>query len=106
LNDEQKRLIEKERQERDAHYEKFLERASHRQVRSELRRIANRGGHSRVTFKLNDAEFDDKKKPNTAGLDNAFAVILGAVLDNTKTVPWKGMRRDQVGPGKMESYIS
>lgn len=106
LTDEQKALAEKERlrQQREAHYEKFINQASHRQLRAELRRIAKTGTGSKG-FKMNGAEFSDSKTPNTAGLDNAFAVILGTILDNTKTVPWKGIRKDQEGPGKMGTFV-
>ena len=53
---------------------------------------------------MGGVDFSDPnpKKKSHAGLDNALAVALSVVLDNTKI---ESRRKDQVGPGKLNSYL-
>ena len=78
-----------------------VETMSHRQLRAELRRTANKN-YSGKGFTMAGVDFGDSKKKQHAGLDNALAVALGIVLDNTKT---ESRRKDQIGPGKLNSYL-
>jgi hypothetical protein len=79
------------------------ETMSHRQLRAELRRVANRP-YAGKEFSMGGVDFSDPnpKKKSHAGLDNALAVALSVVLDNTKI---ESRRKDQVGPGKLNSYL-
>jgi hypothetical protein len=74
---------------------------SHRQLRAELKRAANKP-YAGKGFVMGGVDFGDTKKKTHAGLDNALAVALGVVLDNTKT---ESRRKDQIGPGKLNSYL-
>jgi len=82
----------KAERERIELYGKSLPKLSHRQLQGELRRTIKR-------------EYAGKPPQPQAGINILLASILSTVLDNTKTVPWKGMRRDQVNPnGCLHSY--
>ena len=80
-----------------------VETMSHRQLRAELRRAANKP-YAGKEFSMGGVDFSDPnpKKKSHAGLDNALAVALSVVLDNTKI---ESRRKDQVGPGKLNSYL-
>jgi len=82
----------KAERERIELYGKMMPSLSHRQLQGELRRTIKR-------------EHSGKPPQPQAGLTILYASVLSTILDNTKTVPWKGMRRDQVNPfGVLESY--
>jgi hypothetical protein len=78
-----------------------VETMSHRQLRAELKRAANKP-YAGKGFVMGGVDFGDIKKKTHAGLDNALAAALAIVLDNTKI---ESRRKDQVGPGKLNSYL-
>jgi hypothetical protein len=94
MSDEKKVVVE-------VSVQQAVEKMSHRQLRNELRRVANRP-YAGKGFVMGGVDFGDTKKKTHAGLDNALAVALGVVLDNTKT---ESRRKDQIGPGKLNSYL-
>jgi hypothetical protein len=82
----------KAERERVELYGKALPKMSHRQLRGELRRTIRR-------------EHAGKPPQPQAGLTIAWATVLAAVLDNTKTVVDKHTRPDQINPwGKLAAY--
>ncbi len=87
-----------------------VETMSHRQLRNELRRAANKS-YSGKGFTMSGVDFGDSKKKQHAGLDNALAAALTIVLDNTKIEPTgrfskkRKPRTDQIGLGKLNSYL-
>lgn len=82
----------KAERERVELYGKALPKMSHCQLRGELRRTIKR-------------EYAGKPPQPQAGLTIAWASVLLAVLDNTKTVVEKHTRPDQINPwGKLASY--
>jgi len=93
---------EKERQRVEL-YGKNIEGMSHRQLQTELRKTIRR-------------EYTGKPPQPQAGLTIAFATILSAVLENTKTAtvfetdkkgrPTRVARPDQINPnGRLNSYL-
>ena len=71
---------------------KSVGKMSHRQLRGELKRLIRR-------------EYSGKPPVANAGLTIGLGAVLLAVLDNTKTVPDKHTRPDQINPfGKLSSY--
>lgn len=90
-----------------------VEKLSHRQLRSELKRLSTRP-YTGKGFVMNGVDFGDRKTRNNAGLLNAEAIVNLIVLDNTKTAkvfdthkdgrPKRYARKDQIGPGKLNSY--
>jgi hypothetical protein len=94
MSDEKKVAVE-------APVQQAVETMSHRQLRAELKRAANKP-YAGKGFVMGGVDFGDTKKKTHAGLDNALAVALGVVLDNTKT---ESRRKDQIGPGKLNSYL-
>ena len=74
---------------------------SHRQLSAELRRLSNQSYTGAKGFVMNGVDFGDRKTKNRAGLSNAWGVVLGIVLNDTKIV---SVRKDQVGPGKLNPY--
>jgi hypothetical protein len=79
-----------------ATYGGFLQSASHRQLQGELKRTI-RAEHFKEPGK--------KSKTPIPGLTILFATILSTVLDNTKTQPINGQRKDQINPkGKLHAY--
>jgi len=74
---------------------------SHRQLSAELRRQSNQPYTGAKGFVMNGVDFGDRKTKNRAGLSNAWGVVLGIVLNDTKTV---STRKDQIGPGKLNPY--
>ena len=82
----------KAERERVELYGKSVHKMSHRQLRGELVRTIKR-------------EHAGRPPVPQAGLTIGIASIMLAVLDNTKTVPDKHTRRDQINPwGKLDSY--
>lgn len=82
----------KAERERVELYGKSVEKMSHRQLRGELVRAIKR-------------EHSGKPPVPQAGLTIAWASVLLAVLDNTKTVMDKHTRPSQINPwGKLASY--
>jgi hypothetical protein len=94
----------------EAPIQQAVETMSHRQLRAELRRAANKP-YAGKGFVMGGVDFGDTKKKTHAGLDNALAAALAIVLDNTKIEPTgrfskkRKPRTDQIGPGKLNSYL-
>lgn len=83
---------EKAERERVELFGKSVEKMSHRQLRGELKRLIRR-------------EYSGKPPVANAGLTIGLGAILLTVLDNTKTVPDKHTRPDQINPnGHLQSY--
>jgi len=81
----------KAERERIELYGKALPNLSHRQLRSELVKTVKR-------------EYAGRPPQPQAGLTIAFATVLLAVLDNTRTAE-KKLRPDQINPkGKLHTY--
>jgi hypothetical protein len=103
MSDEKKVAVE-------APVQQAVETMSHRQLRAELKRAANKP-YAGKGFVMGGVDFGDTKKKTNAGLDNALAAALGIVLDNTKIEPTgrfskkRKPRVDQIGPGKLNSYL-
>jgi hypothetical protein len=93
--------------------EQKVETMSHRQLRSELKKLANRSYEGK-SFIMNGVDFGDRKSKNNAGVLNAEAIVNLIVLDNTKIEkviefhengnPKRFTRKDQFGPGKLNAY--
>jgi len=76
-------------------YENFLSEASHRQLQGEFKRTI-RAEHFKEPGK--------KTKTPIPGLTIAFATVLSAVLDNSKTLETR-LRPNQINPkGKLHAY--
>jgi hypothetical protein len=94
----------------EASVQQAVETMSHRQLRNELRRTANRS-YAGKGFVMGGVDFGDTKKKTHAGLDNALAAALAIVLDNTRIEPTgrfskkRQPRNDQIGPGKLNPYL-
>ena len=102
MSDEKKTVVP------EAPVEQDVKTMSHRQLRAKLKKVANRRYEGKG-FVMGGVDFGDTKKKTNAGLDNAFAVILGTILDNTRIEPFiedgRRARKDQIGPGKLNSYL-
>ena len=96
-------------------YELRVKGMSHRQLVAELRGIANRklGGKD---FCMNVPKGMPLENRNSAGLDNAEAVVLLTILTNTRTAPVfefkkdgitpkRFARKDQIGSGTMSHFL-
>ncbi len=103
MSDEKKPVVISE-----APIQQAVETMSHRQLRAELKRAANRPYEGKG-FVMGGVDFGDTKKKTKAGLSNAIATVLGIVLDNTRIEPIvdnkRRLRKDQIGPGKLNSYL-
>lgn len=87
---------------------------SHRQMVSELSGIANRK-YSGKEFVMSPPKGLPLETRESGGLDNAYAVVLLTVLQNTETAkvfefkrngdPKRFARKDQIGPGVMSSFL-
>lgn len=87
---------------------------SHRQMVAELSGIANRKYNGKE-FVMNPPKGLPLETRESGGLDNALAVVLLTVLQNTKTAkvfefkrngdPKRFARKDQLGTGTMSHYL-
>lgn len=87
---------------------------SHRQLTKELRKRANER-RSGKDFVMNPPKGMPVENTNCAGLDNALAVVLGIVHENTRTArffdqkangdPCRPARKDQIGKGTLTHYL-
>lgn len=87
---------------------------SHRQMVSELSGIANRRYNGKE-FVMNPPKGLPLETRESGGLDNAYAVVLLTILQNTQTAkvfefkrngdPKRFARKDQIGSGTMSSYL-
>lgn len=94
--------------------EQKVETMSHRQLSAKLKKLSNRTYVGEKGFVMNGVDFGDRKSKNRAGLVNAQATILDIVLNNTKIAnvfeydnngnPKRFARKDQIGPGKLNSF--
>jgi hypothetical protein len=115
----EKQLAHEAKQAELAIFEKRVEKMSHRQLASELEKVADNkcGG----AFKMHGYDFADfnstgkKKARNRAGLDNALAAVLKIVHENTKMsdvitfkadgTPDRFARKDQIGSGRVSHFL-
>lgn len=118
-----KQVIQEECAKELAAYGNAVEKMSHRQLSAELKRVANKGYDGKafsmpagMDFAELGASGKSKKIRTCAGLDNALAVVLRVVLENTKTspvfdfkkdgiTPKRTARKDQIGKGTMSFYL-
>lgn len=102
---EEKKAVEKTAQELAATkrneefqaFEKSVPKMSHRQMLKDLRR-RSRARRAGKDFCMNAPKGMPLENTNCAGLDNAFAAILGVVLENTHTQEPRKFRKDQINP--------
>lgn len=87
---------------------------SHRQLVAELEGRANKKYNGKE-FVMNPPKGLPLETRESGGLDNAYAVVLLTVLQNTETAkvfefkrngdPKRFARKDQIGSGTMSSYL-
>ena len=102
---EEKKVVEKTAQELTREkaaadflaFEKSVPKMSHRQLLKDLRR-RSRARRAGKDFCMNAPKGVPLENTNCAGLDNAFAAILGVVLENTHTQDPRRFRKDQINP--------
>jgi hypothetical protein len=112
-------LSKEERRAALDNYDKRVRGMSHRQLVKELRRVSNDGSEG-SGLKLNGADFGQSATPKNTrkngNLDSAMAAVLGVILENTVGAkvlefkengnPRRYARKDQIGNGKMQHYLS
>jgi hypothetical protein len=95
-------------------YELRVKGMSHRQLVAELKGIANRK-HNGKDFCMNPPKGMPLENRNSAGLDNAEAIVNLIILENTQTAkvlefkkngdPKRFARKDQIGNGTMSHFL-
>lgn len=101
--------------ELDRKYDLRVKGMSHRQLVAELKGVANRK-YSGKDFCMNPPKGMPLENRNSAGLDNAEAVVLLTILENTRTspvfefkkdgiTPKRTARKDQIGSGTMSHFL-
>jgi hypothetical protein len=95
-------------------YELRVKGMSHRQLVAELKGAANRKYNGK-DFCMNPPKGMPLENRNSAGLDNAEAIVNLIVLENTQTAkvfefkkngdPKRFARKDQIGNGTMSHFL-